>query len=123
MVGSEYSTEDYKFLIINIGIIMRKPEMLKYVTDHLKTKNVCKHAVKRLHLVKIYVLDQNKTQKTSEKAPLESFPDCFKNRKMRGKAVDNYPHVLEFACQCHKTQKTYNKVMDTYLSKMRYVPD
>ena len=28
--------------------IMRNPEMLKFVTDHRKTKKMCKHAVKKL---------------------------------------------------------------------------
>ena len=32
---------------INIGTIMRNPEMLKLVLDHLKTKKMCKHAVKK----------------------------------------------------------------------------
>ena len=36
----------YKSLNINIGTVMRNPEMLKFVPDHLKSKNMCKHAVK-----------------------------------------------------------------------------
>ena len=36
----------YKSLNINIGTVMRNPEMLKFVLDHLKSKNMCKHAVK-----------------------------------------------------------------------------
>ena len=28
----------YKSLNINIGIVMKNPEMLKFVPDHLKTK-------------------------------------------------------------------------------------
>ena len=31
----------FKSLNINIGIIMKNPEMLKYVSDHLKTKKLC----------------------------------------------------------------------------------
>ena len=27
---------------------MRNPDMLKFVTDHRKTKNMCKNAVKKL---------------------------------------------------------------------------
>ena len=38
MVDSEYSTNIYKFLNISIGPVMRNPEMLKFVPDHLKTK-------------------------------------------------------------------------------------
>ena len=38
----------YKSLNISIGTVMKNPEMLKFVPDHLKTKKTCKHAVKRL---------------------------------------------------------------------------
>ena len=37
MVDSEYSTNLYKPLNINIGTVMRNPEMLKFVPDHFKT--------------------------------------------------------------------------------------
>ena len=40
--------EIYKSLNINIGAVMKNPEMLKLIPDHLKTKKVCKHAVKKL---------------------------------------------------------------------------
>ena len=33
---------------INIGIVMKKPEMIKLVPDHLKTEKMCRHAVKKL---------------------------------------------------------------------------
>ena len=42
MVDSEYSMD------IGIGTVMRNLEMLKFVPDHLKTKKMCKHAVKKL---------------------------------------------------------------------------
>ena len=32
--------------------------MLKFVFDHLKTKKMCKHAVKKIHHLLRYVLDQ-----------------------------------------------------------------
>ena len=38
----------YKSLNINIGTVMKNPEMLKLVSDHLKTKKMCKHAVIKL---------------------------------------------------------------------------
>ena len=38
MVDSEYSRGIYKSIKINIGAVMRNPEMLKFVSDHLKTK-------------------------------------------------------------------------------------
>ena len=36
----------YKSLHISIEIVMKNPEMLRFVPDHLKTKNMCKNAVK-----------------------------------------------------------------------------
>ena len=52
----------YKSLNINIGTVMKNPEMLKFVPDHLKTKKMCKHAVKKLPYLLRYVPDQYKTQ-------------------------------------------------------------
>ena len=36
---------------------------------------------------------------------LNSVPDCYKNQEMGNKAVDSYPHTLEFISECSKTQK------------------
>ena len=36
-----------KSLNTNIGTVMKNPEMLTFVPDHLKTKKMCKHAVKK----------------------------------------------------------------------------
>ena len=36
------SMDIYKSLNINIGTVMRKPEMLKFVPDYLKTKKIRK---------------------------------------------------------------------------------
>ena len=46
---------------ISIGAIMENPEILKFIPDHLKTKKMCKHAVKKIRFVIRYVLDQEKT--------------------------------------------------------------
>ena len=35
----------YKSLDISNGTVMKNPEMLKFISDHLKTKNMCKHTV------------------------------------------------------------------------------
>ena len=40
MVDSEYSMDIYKSVKISIGTAMRNPDMLKFISDHLKTKNV-----------------------------------------------------------------------------------
>ena len=39
---------------------MRNPEMLNFVTDHLKTKKMTKHAVKKLFYLLRYVPNQYK---------------------------------------------------------------
>ena len=42
MVDSKYSTDDCKYLKINIRAIMKNPEMLRLVPDQLKTKKMSK---------------------------------------------------------------------------------
>ena len=58
--------------MLTIGIVMKIPEILKFVPDQLKTKKMCKHAVKKLNFVIRYVLDQYKTQQVSDKESLEN---------------------------------------------------
>ena len=48
MVNSEYSMGIYKSAKISIGTVIRNPEMLKFVPDHLKIKKMCKNKVKKL---------------------------------------------------------------------------
>ena len=52
----------YKSLNIAIGTLMQNPEMLKFVPDHLKTKKLSNHAVKKLPYLLRHVPDQYKTQ-------------------------------------------------------------
>ena len=114
-----------KSLNVSIGTVMKNPEMLKFVPDHLKTKKLCKHAVKKL----LYLLryDQYNTQQMCDKFILEnggtlkSVPDCYKNQEMCNKAVDNYPHALEFVPECYKTQNIWDKAIDTYPSIIKFV--
>ena len=68
MVDSEYIANIYKSLNISIGTVMRNPEMLKFVPDHLKTKKMCKRAVKRLPYPLRYVPDQYKIRQMCDKA-------------------------------------------------------
>ena len=52
---------------------MKNPEMLKCVPDHLKTKRMCVHPVKKLpYLLLRYVPNQYKTQQMCDKAILEN---------------------------------------------------
>ena len=61
--------------------------MLRFVSDHLKTKNLCKNYVKKLPFVIKYVPDLKNTQEMCEKVilkndgTLKSANDCFKNQK------------------------------------------
>ena len=76
-----------KSLNINIGTVMKSPEMSELVPDHLKTKKICKHAVKELPYLLINVPDKYKTQQMCDKAipenvgTLKYVPDCCKNKK------------------------------------------
>ena len=82
MVDSEDNTDNYKCSKISIGTIMQNPEMLKLVPYNLKTKRMCKHAVRKLPFVIRYVPDRYNTQQMFHKAALknggtlESVPDC-----------------------------------------------
>ena len=62
----------YKSIRISTVTVMKNPEMLKFVPDHLKTKKLCKHAVKKLSYLLRYVHDQYKTQQMYDKVILEN---------------------------------------------------
>ena len=68
MVDSEYSTKDYKTPKISIAAIMKNSEMLKFVPNHLKSKKLCKDAVKKLPFLITYIPDRYKTQQKCDKA-------------------------------------------------------
>ena len=38
---------------ISIGTVMRNPKMLKFITDHLKTKKMCTHELENCLSIKI----------------------------------------------------------------------
>ena len=42
---------------------------------------------------------------------------------MSKKAVNNYPHALEFVYECYKTQKLYDKAVGTYPSTVKFVSE
>lgn len=88
MVDSEYSLGNYKSLKTSTGAIIKTPQMLKSVSDHLKTKSVCKHEVKKLpHIIRFFS-DRNKTQELCHKVFLENggavkvVPDCCINKNL-----------------------------------------
>ena len=47
----------HKSLNISIVTVMKSTEIIKFVLDHLKTKKMCKHAVKKLPYLLRYVPD------------------------------------------------------------------
>ena len=89
--------------------------MLKFVPDYLKTRKMCKRTVQKLPDLLRHVPDQCKFQKMYDKVEngetLQSVLDCYKNQVMYNKAVDNYPHALEFVPECYKTQKCVRKLL------------
>ena len=62
----------YKTSNISIGTVMKNPETLKLVLDHLKTKKMCKYAVKKFLCLFRHVPDQYKTQRMCDKAILDN---------------------------------------------------
>ena len=86
------SKDIYRYLNINIGKVMKNPEMLKFAPDHLKTKQMCNYAVNELRFVIIYLPDQYKNKKICNRANLEnggtpeSVPNQYKTQKMCNKA-------------------------------------
>ena len=49
--------DTYGSLDISIRTVMKNPEMIKFVPDHLKIKHMCNYAVKKLPSVIRYVPD------------------------------------------------------------------
>ena len=47
MVDSEYVTGNYKSSEISIGAVIKNPEILRFVSDYLKSKRKCKYSVKK----------------------------------------------------------------------------
>ena len=125
----------YKSLNISIGTVMKNPEMLKFIPNHLKTKKCVRMQLQNYLIYKVtlklpylYVPDQYKSEQMCDKAILESgrtlksVPDYCKNQDMCNKALDNYPRALEFVPECYKGQKMCDKVVNTHSSTIQFVP-
>ena len=70
---SKYITEDFKSPQTSIGAIMKNPEMLKFVPDHLKIKKKCvKMQLKNYQSMCGKAMLENDGM-------LESVSDCYKN--------------------------------------------
>ena len=72
MVDIQYSSEDYMTPKISVEAVMKNPEMLKLISDYLKTKKMCNYAVKKLLFVIRHVLYKYKIKKMCNKAILEN---------------------------------------------------
>ena len=72
MIDSKYSMDIYNSTKVSIETVMKNPELLKFVPDHLQTKKMCKHPVKKLHFQLRYVNDQYKTHQMCNKNVLEN---------------------------------------------------
>ena len=100
MVVSEYSASSCKSLNKSIGSIIKNPEMLWFVPNHLKTEKMWKHVVKTCFLTR-YVTNWCKTQEMWDKVILQnggmlkSVPDCYKNKNTGNKAVNIDANALE----------------------------
>ena len=62
----------YKSLKLSIGAVVKNPEMLKFIPDHLETEKMCKYTVKKLPFLIRYVRGQNKAQQTCDKPILKN---------------------------------------------------
>ena len=78
MVDSVYIAGDYKSSKISTATIIKNPEMLRLVPDHLKTKNMSKYGVKKQTVVIKYV------------------PDLYESQQMCDKAIPENSGTLEF---------------------------
>ena len=63
--------DTYKLFNINIGTVMKNPEMLKFIPDHLKTEQISNYAVKKLPFTIRYV-PETTTKKLCDRAILEN---------------------------------------------------
>ena len=101
--------------------------MLRFVSDHLNTEKMWKHAVKKSPFVINYVPDRYETQKICDKVILKNdkilmfIPDCYKDQEMCDNAVDNNVHALGFVPD--KVHKICHKAVSTYTFSMQLVSD
>ena len=53
---------------------------------------------------------------------LKFAPQCFKNKKMCDKVVDNYAHALGLITIVIRLKKVYNKAVNAFLLTIQFVP-
>ena len=110
------------------GTIIKNPQILRFVPDHLKCKKCVNMQFKIVFLIR-YFPDQYKTHRMCDKVVVENggtlkfIPDSYKNKKMCNQAVDNYIDALDYVPDCYKTQKMNNKVVDTNSATTRFISE
>ena len=67
-----YKMVDNKTQKVSIWEIIKDPELSSDVPDRLKTKTICKHAVKKLSFLIRYIPDQDKTYKMCDEVILKN---------------------------------------------------
>ena len=105
--------------LLKMLIIVALFIMLKLVPDHLKTKQMCNYAVKKLPYLLRYFLDWYKTKKMCNRAILKIdgtlgfVPGWYKTHEISNKAADNYVHAREFVPDRYKTQEMCIKAVES----------
>ena len=107
MVDGECSTNICKSLNISIGTVMRNPEMLKLVPNHLNP-------------------DCYKNHKVCDKAfdnyshALKSVPNYYITQIICDKAINTYHSTIQFVPDCSKTQEICDRTISEYLFMLVY---
>ena len=103
--------------------------MLRFVPDHLKTKNIWKKAAQNLPFIIRNVPDQYKAQEICDRVIRENggssmfIPDFYQIKKMCNKGIDDYPRALEIFPDCYKSQKIRNKAVHNYSFAIQFVSE
>ena len=91
---------------------------MRFVPDHLKTREMCNRDVKKDSYQQGYFPNQLKTQGMCEKAvedepkALEFVPDCFKTQGMCERALEKDPYQLENVPDHLKAQSMCEKAVE-----------
>ena len=102
-VDNECSTGNYKSLKISIGEVIKNPEMIRFVPDHLKTKK-CVNMQLKIAIRKAFI---------ENGGTLKFLPESYTNQKMYNQVVDNYADALNYVPIVIQLKKMCNEVVDS----------
>ena len=80
----------YKYLNINIGTVMKNPEILKFVPD-CQNQGICKYNYPNL---------------------LECVPECYETQEICGKTVITYSFTIKFVPECFVANEICDKAVN-----------